>query len=86
MKPGIYLLALENLLFNNEGYLKLADFGFAKQVNKSRTYSLCGTPEYTAPEVYRRSGHGTAVDFWALGVLLYEMASGFSPFHVNSQV
>eukprot|EP01029_Cantina_marsupialis_P017092 TRINITY_DN383_c1_g1_i3.p1 TRINITY_DN383_c1_g1~~TRINITY_DN383_c1_g1_i3.p1 ORF type:complete len:811 (-),score=267.69 TRINITY_DN383_c1_g1_i3:286-2718(-) len=75
----------ENLLLTKDGFLKLADFGFAKQIGNTRTYSLCGTPEYTAPEVYKRAGHGRGVDFWALGVLLYEMASGFSPFHVHSQ-
>lgn len=75
----------ENILLNNKGYLKLVDLGFSKRVFEQRTYSLCGTPEYTAPEVYRRIGHGKQVDYWALGVILYEMASGFSPFHVDSQ-
>jgi serine/threonine protein kinase len=75
----------ENLLLTDKGYVKLADFGFAKMVHEHRTYSFCGTPEYTSPEVYRRIGHGKGVDWWALGVILYEMASGFSPFHVSSQ-
>jgi CRP-like cAMP-binding protein len=75
----------ENLLIASNGYLKLADFGFAKDLKGKQAYSLCGTPEYTAPEVYKRAGHGCAADFWALGVLLYEMASGFSPFHVESE-
>jgi len=74
----------ENLLISENGYLKLADLGFAKMVLDQRTYSLCGTPEYTAPEVYKRCGHSKGVDWWALGVIVYEMASGFSPFHVPS--
>ena len=74
----------ENMLICSDGYLKLTDFGFAKQIGNRRTYSLCGTPEYCAPELYKRSGHGRPADWWALGVLLYEMLSGFSPFHVDS--
>lgn len=74
----------ENVLMKPNGYVKLADFGFAKVVNEGRTYSLCGTPEYTSPEVYKRCGHGRATDWWAVGVMLYEMSSGFSPFHVVS--
>lgn len=74
----------ENLMVSPKGYLKLVDFGFAKKVLSTRTYSLCGTPEYTAPEVFKRVGHSVQVDYWALGVILYEMTSGFSPFHVDS--
>ena len=76
----------ENLLLGNNGYLKLADFGFAKDISvtNDRSYSLCGTPEYTAPEIYKRTGHSYGADWWALGVILYEFASGFSPFHVGT--
>jgi serine/threonine protein kinase len=69
----------ENLLINDKGYIKIVDFGFAK-VCTSRTYTLCGTTEYLAPELVRGKGHNKAVDNWALGVLIYEMVSGFSPF------
>ena len=57
----------------------MVDFGFAKVV-KDRTFTLCGTPEYLAPELVLGKGHGKGVDYWALGVLIYEMLCGFSPF------
>lgn len=70
----------ENLLIDTTGYLKLVDFGFAKIVS-ARTYTLCGTPEYLAPEVILNKGHGKAVDWWTLGILLYEMLVGIDPFN-----
>lgn len=69
----------ENLLIDDEGYIKVVDFGFAKVV-KDRTYTLCGTPEYLAPELVLGKGHDKGVDYWALGILIYEMAAGYSPF------
>ena len=69
----------ENILIDPTGYLKLTDFGFAKIVN-SHTYTLCGTPEYIAPEVLLNKGHSTCVDFWCLGILIYEMINGYPPF------
>ncbi len=69
----------ENLLFSPNGYLKLSDFGFCKLV-KFRTFTLCGTPEYIAPEILLNQGHGLPVDYWALGVLIYEMHYGIDPF------
>lgn len=65
----------ENLLVNSDGYLKLTDFGFAKVV-LNRTYTLCGTPEYIAPEILLNKGHGKPVDWWALGILIFEMNHG----------
>jgi len=59
--------------------VKLADFGFAKKV-PDKTYTLCGTPEYLAPEVVLGTGHDKGVDWWGLGVLVYEMLVGISPF------
>ena len=70
----------ENLLIDKQGYLKLTDFGFAKIV-RSRTYTLCGTPEYLAPEILTNKGHGKGVDWWTLGILLYEMIAGIDPFN-----
>lgn len=70
----------ENILIDIDGHIKLVDFGFAKQVGNRETYTLCGTPDYLAPEVIHNSGHGTAVDWWALGILIYEFLVGQPPF------
>jgi serine/threonine protein kinase len=71
----------ENVLIGRDGYCKLTDFGFAKSVLPGeRTYTLCGTPEYIAPEVLLNKGHGRAVDWWTLGVLIFEMIAGQPPF------
>ena len=71
----------ENCLIDSAGYPKLIDFGFAKTlVGNTKTYTLCGTPEYLAPELVLGRGHNRAVDYWAYGILVYEMQAGFSPF------
>jgi len=69
----------ENLVLDNQGYLKVTDFGFAKVV-KDKTFTLCGTPDYLAPEIVTGQGHGKGVDWWTLGILIYEMLASFPPF------
>jgi len=79
----------DNILIDKSGYLKLVDFGFAKKLipkegmPEALTHTLCGLPEYLAPEIVNSKGHGKGADWWALGVLIYEMLAGYPPFFEN---
>ncbi|ORX76083.1 Pkinase-domain-containing protein [Anaeromyces robustus] len=75
----------ENLLIDKNGNIKITDFGFAKYV-PDVTWTLCGTPDYLAPEIIQSKGYGKAVDWYALGVLIYEMLAGFPPFYDEDQM
>jgi len=72
----------ENMLICSNGYTKITDLGFAKRLGaEMRTYTLCGTPEYLAPEVIKHRGYGKSADWWTLGVLIFEMTAGTVPFN-----
>lgn len=72
----------ENVLIDKDGYAKLTDFGLSKENIKGNqdAKTLCGTPEYLAPEIVDRKGHGRAVDWWSVGCIIYEMLTGQPPF------
>ncbi|KAI5639656.1 protein kinase domain-containing protein [Phthorimaea operculella] len=72
----------ENILIDKNGYLKITDFGFCKLL-QGRTWTLCGTPEYLAPELILSKGYGFSVDWWSFGVLLFEMNAGYPPFYAT---
>lgn len=74
-------------MLGTDGYIKITDFGLSKAeiTGCKRTYSVCGTPEYLAPEVLFKVGHGKPVDWWTLGALIFEMLTGFPPFYSQNR-
>uniref|UniRef100_A0A665XBR5 non-specific serine/threonine protein kinase n=1 Tax=Echeneis naucrates TaxID=173247 RepID=A0A665XBR5_ECHNA len=82
-------IKLENILLDSEGHVVLTDFGLSKEFleeEKERTYSFCGTIEYMAPEIIRgKAGHGKSVDWWSLGILMFELLTGASPFTLEGE-
>lgn len=78
-------LKLENLLLDDQGYAKLTDFGLAKSIKaEEKATTFCGTPEYLSPEVILSKGHNRPADWWALGILIYEMIYGVPAFYSSN--
>ena len=77
----------ENILFDKEGHIKITDFGLSKVMlessSESKAFTICGTPEYLAPEILENKGYDKSVDWWSLGAVIYEMLVGYSPFKLK---
>lgn len=86
-KAGILYRDLKpnNILIDHEGHIKLIDFGLSKIAESfnEATKSVVGTPNYIAPEVLKKGVHAETIDFWSLGVIIYEMLTGYLPFLNN---
>ena len=77
----------ESILIDKDGYIKLIDFTLSTQLKEAddTTHSFVGTADYMAPEIISKEGHSFEADWWALGVLTFEMVYGFPPFYTNSE-
>ena len=80
-------MKLDNILLDSEGHCKIADFGMCKEGIRDNvtTTTFCGTPDYIAPEILQELDYGPSVDWWALGVLMYEMMAGQPPFEADNE-
>ena len=83
---------MENILIDHDGYIKIIDYGLATILDdeedeeetegmRERAESVVGTPEYLSPEMFGDTGHDKNVDWWSLGIILYEMLIGVTPFY-----
>lgn len=76
----------ENVMLDTDGYVKVVDFGLSKMVAEGDSAkSMCGTPEYFAPEIVEKKPYGPAVDWWTLGCIVFEMITGFPPFYKDNR-
>ncbi|CAD8073895.1 unnamed protein product [Paramecium sonneborni] len=77
----------ENVILDADGYIRITDFGLSKKNVKQDkdAYSVCGTPEYLAPEILMKQGHGKPVDWWTLGCIIFEMITGMPPYYSNQR-
>jgi len=77
----------ENVLIGYDGYAKITDFGLSKEniQGNADAHSFCGTPEYLAPEILTKTGHGKAADWWSFGAIIYEMLVGVPPFYTKNR-
>ena len=75
----------ENIVLDSKGHLKITDFGLSKilETDEDKAFTICGTPQYLAPEVLLKKGYNKAVDWWSLGCVMYEMLTGRLPFPIK---
>jgi len=76
----------ENVLIDNFGYIRITDFGLSKRgATGEDAHSVCGTPEYLAPEILFKQGHGKSVDWWTLACIIFELLTGLPPYYCQSR-
>lgn len=74
-------------MIDSVGYIRITDFGLSKMkiYSDKEAFSICGTPEYLAPEILLKEGHGKPVDWWTFGCIIFEMITGIPPFYTNNR-